>query len=108
LARPEPARTGTQAGDGEPGRVVDEQGQLCQSLRRKGKLLEVLAADLAHAQGFGADAGLLGQDARGELVGAHFEAEERGCGAYRFFDRNAVGQIALKPVRRVEGDVGDE
>ena len=101
-----PPRAGAKRGDGERGRIVDIERQLGQPLAGEGELLEILAAELAAPQGFGGHLGLLGKDAGGELVGAHFEAEEG--------DRRAV--IELAPVAlpfevllgAVEGDIGGQ
>jgi hypothetical protein len=51
---------------------------------------------------------LLGEDAGGELVGRHFEAEEADAGAGRFLGRDPVLHVADVTLGGVEGDVGGE
>ena len=80
----QPAGAGAQRGDGQAGRVVDVERQALQFGRGAGQLAEFLLADLAHAQVLGADPRLLGEDASRELVGRHFEAEQRDRRAGRF------------------------
>src|SRR3546814_17657937 len=54
----------------------DLERQFGEALAGEGQLLELVTAELAHAQALAADFRLFGQNARRQLVGAHFEAEE--------------------------------
>jgi hypothetical protein len=103
-----PPRPRAQAADGQRRGIVDIERQFGQALAGERKLLEILAADAAHAQRFGTDARLFGQDTRGELVRAHFQAEEGDRRADRILGGDAIGLVAPQPVGRIEGDVGDE
>ena len=109
MAPLEAACAGAQRGDREARRIVDIERQFGQALACEGELLKILAADLAHAQGFGRDARLFGQDTGGELVGAHFQAEEGGGCAYRLgrLDPVAHGVVDIT-LRSVESDVGHQ
>ena len=104
----QPPGAGAQRRDGEARRVVDIERQRLEIGGGAGEVAEILLADLAHAQRFGADPGLLGEDAGGELVGRHFEAEEGDAGAGRAIGGDAVLDVLDHPPRRVEGDVGGE
>ena len=99
---------GAQRGDGEAGRVVDVERQRFELGGGAGEASEILLADLAHAQRFRADPGLLGEDSGGELVGRHFEAEEDDRGAGRFVGRDAVLHVAHVAAGGVEADIGGE
>src|SRR3546814_1852491 len=57
-------------------RSVDEQGQGLELLRGAAQLLELVLADLAHAQRLARHPRLFGEHAGRKLVGRHFEAEE--------------------------------
>ena len=70
------AGAGAQRGDGEARRVVDVERQRLELAGGAREVAEILLADLAHAEVLRADPRLLGEDAGGELVGRHFEAEE--------------------------------
>ncbi len=72
----EAAGAGAKRGDGQAGRVVDVERKRLQVRRGPGEVAEFLLADLAHAEVLGGDPRLLGEDAGGELVGRHFEAEQ--------------------------------
>ena len=98
--------TGAKRGDGQAGRVVDVERQALQFRGGAGELAELLLADLAHSEVFGADPGLLGEDSSRELIGGHFEAEQRHRRTSRFARLDAVLIVAQKPPRRSETDVG--
>ena len=102
------ACAGAQRTDGERRSIVNVERQFGEALAGEGKLLEVLAADAAHAQRLGADARLFGQNTRGELVRAHFEAEEGHRRPDRVLYRHAVRQIAAEAVCRIERNIGDK
>jgi len=97
-------RAGAQRADGQRGRIVDIERQFGKPLAGVGQLLEILAAQFTAAQRLGGNLGLFGQDTGGQLVAAHFEAEEG--------DRRAIVELAALalPVEvlfgAVEGDVG--
>ena len=67
---------------------------------------EILAADPAHAQGFRTDARLFGKDTRGQLVGAHFEAEEGNRCAGGFFRLDPLRFVLREALGTGKGDVG--
>ena len=90
------------------GRVVDIERQALQLGGSAREVAEILLADLAHAQVFGADARLLGEDTRRQLVGRHFEAEERDRRAGRLRRLDPVLLIAHAAAGGVERDVGGE
>ncbi len=73
----EPPGARAQRRDRQARRIVDKQRQAFKITRRTRKIAEILLADLAHAQIFRADPGLLGKDTRRQLIGRHFEAKER-------------------------------
>ncbi|PAV66731.1 hypothetical protein WR25_03666 [Diploscapter pachys] len=79
-----------QRADRQAAGIVDEQGQLFELGCCGGELAELRLADLAHAQRFGTDLRLFGQNTRRQLVGAHFQAEEHDLRADRFAWRDAV------------------
>jgi hypothetical protein len=106
MAALEAAGAGAQRGDGEAGRVIDEQRQRFQFGRGAREIAEILLADLAHAQQFATNPRLLRQDTRGKLIGGHFEAEKGDLCADRFFGRNTVFLIAQPAARSVEGQIG--
>ena len=97
-----------QRGDRQRRGIVDVQRQFGKALAGERELLEILAADLAHPQHFARNARLFGQNTRGKLVGAHFQAEKRHRRADRFVRSDPICQIAAHPVGGVEGDVGGE
>src|SRR3546814_2382529 len=66
--------------DRQAGRIVDEQRQRLERLRRTAQLLELLLADLAHAERLARHARLFGEHARRELIGRHVEAEKSDIG----------------------------
>ncbi len=99
----QPACAGAQRGDRKCRGIVDIERQIGQPLAGIGQRLEILAADLAHAQRFGRNARLFGQDTRGELILAHFEAEHGDAGTHRFLD--PVLDVALQPRGAIVGDV---
>ena len=104
----ETARARPERGDRQRGGIVDEQWQRLQVLRRAAQRLEIVAADLAHAQRLARNARLLGKDARRELVGGHFEAEKGDLGAHVLVAFDPVVLVAAKALRSVERDVGGE
>ncbi len=104
----QPAHAGVQCADRQAGGVVDEQRQVLEIGGGGSELVELGLADLAHAQRLGRNPRLLRQNARGELVGRHFEAEERHLGTDRFGRGDAVAHVAHPALRGVEGDVGGE
>src|SRR3546814_11876687 len=77
-------------------RSVDEQGQGLELLRGAAQLLELVLADLAHAQRLARHPRLFGEHAGRKLVGRHFEAEEGDLRAHLLLGRNAVVLIAAK------------
>ena len=97
-----------QRGDGQAGRVVDVERQALELGGGARQLAEVLLADLAHAQIFRADPRLLGEDARGELVGRHFEAEQGDRRAGRLVRLEPVLLVAQEALGGGEADVGAE
>ncbi len=74
-------------------RHIDEPRELA--------LVDVAAADIG-----GRDLGLLGEDTRGELLGAHFEREEADLSAIGGLAVAVGRDLALPGARHVEGDVG--
>ncbi len=95
----EPARARAQRRDGQRRRVVDVERQALELLRHDHHPLEVVVRQLAAADALGGNAGLLGQDAGGELLGRHLEREERD-------DVIPVGLGVLDRARGVERHVG--
>ncbi len=104
----QPARAGAQGRDGQARRIVDEQRQFLQFPRGAGQVLEIGAADLAHAQRFAADPRLLRQHAGRQLIGGHFEREEGSLGPHILFGRDAVRIVAQPAGRGIIGNVGGE
>ena len=104
----EPPGPCAQRRDGKRGRIVDIERKLVQPLTGEAQFLEILAADLAHAQQFAADFSLFGENAGGELIRAHFQAEKCHGGANRFFLRNTILDIAQQPVSGIERDIGGQ
>jgi hypothetical protein len=102
----EPASAGAERGDGEARRVVNVERQTLQLGSRAGERTELLLADAAHAQVFRADARLLGEDARGELVGRHFEAEQRDRCTGRLRRLDPVLLVLQQPLGRGKPDIG--
>ena len=103
------AGAGAQRCDGERRGVVDIQRQGGETLAGEGQFLEFLAADMAHAERLGADARLLGENAGGQLGGAHVEREEGHWRADGLIGGDAVlGGVGEEAFGGVEGDVGDQ
>ena len=104
----ETARPGGELGDGDAAGLVDVEGDLLHLARRLGDAVEVLFGDVAAADLVGGDLALLGDDARGELLGRHFEREEADDAAVDGLVA-AVGLLAeFVGLGDVEGDVGGE
>ncbi len=104
----EPARACAKRGDGQPRRVVDVERQRLEVGGGAGQLAELLLADLAHAQIFAADPRFLGKDAGGELIGRHFQAEDRNWRTGRLGGIDPVFLVAGEALRGREGHVGGE
>ena len=81
-------------GDGDAAGLIDEQREAGHFLAGLDQALELGLVDHAAADLLRRDAGLLGHDARGELLGRHFEREEAD-------DRAVVARIARAEVRSV-------
>ena len=104
----QPAGAGGDGGDGERGGVVDEERAVLQRLGGLDEAAHLLLGHVAVADLVRGDAGGLGEDAGGELLGGHLEREEADDAA---FDGafGAVGPGALLVgAGDVEGDVGGE
>ena len=102
------AGAGGDGGDRQRGGVVDEERAVLQRLGRLDEAAHLLLGHVAVADLVRGDAGGLGEDAGGELLGGHLEREEADDAA---FDRAfaAVGPGALLVgAGDVEGDVGGE
>ena len=69
-------------------------------------LIEIVGADAAAPDLVGGNAGLLGDDTRGELLGRHFQREEADDAAIGRFGMAVGAYIALPGIGDVEGDVG--
>ena len=89
-----------------PGVSSMYSGRLCSSPAARASWRNSCWLILPHAQILGADPRLLGEDARGELVGRHFEAEHRDRRAGRFARLDAVLGVAQEALRGGESDVG--
>src|SRR5205085_11124019 len=102
----EPAGPGHQLGDRKAAGFVDIEGQRLQLDRVVADLLEISLVDAAAADRARGNAGALGDDTGGELLGRHFAGEEA--------DHAAVGRLGgavglhLRYIGfgDVEGDVG--
>src|SRR3546814_5792566 len=90
----QPPRTGAQRSDGKRRRIVDIERKLLEIGRRAGKVAELVAADLAHEQAFGAYARLFGQNTGGQLVCPPFQREEGDARARRLAFVDAVLPVA--------------
>ena len=77
MAALETAGAGAQARDGERRCVVDEEGQPFHRLAGADDPDEIRIPHLAAPELVGRNLGLLGEDPRRELLGRHFEREER-------------------------------
>ena len=108
----EPARAGRQLGDGDAAGLVDVERDGGHFLADLDQRLNSLLVDHAAPDLLRGDAGLLGQDAGGELLGRHFQREEADHGAVvaRIVGRQigALAQRARRERAHVEGDVGGE
>ena len=71
----EAAGAGTQGGDRQRRRVVDEEIEVLELVANREHAVEVGADQLALADLLRRDLGLLGDHARGELLGRHFQGE---------------------------------
>ena len=88
----EPARAGRELGDRDAAGLVDVERQRGHLLAGLDQALELGLVDHAAADLLRGDAGLLGEDAGGELLGRHFEREEAD-------DRAVVAGIVGSQVR---------
>ena len=73
-----------------------------------GDALELVGVDVAAADQRGGDAGLLGDDAGGELLGRHFEREEADDAAVLGLQAAVGERVAAVGPGDVVGDVGGE
>lgn len=101
-------RARAQGGDGQRRCVVDEQVEMLELLADRQDLVEVAAQQLALADLLRRDAGLLGENTRGELFGRHFQREEADHGAIGHLGLAVVAMLLAIGLHRVEGDVGGE
>ena len=102
----QPARTRPQGGDRERRRIVDEEWQFLQFAARTRQFTEIFPRNLTHAQQFGTDARLFGQDTRCQLVGGHFEAEKGDLGPCPLGLFDPVFAFPDPATRSVERNVG--
>ena len=102
----EAPRARAQPGDGEAGRVVDEEWHRGKPLARLDEAVEVLARHLALADVVGRHARFLGQDARRELLGRHFEREEADARAVLGLQAAVAKALRPEGAGGVEADVG--
>ena len=93
----QPPGAGGEGGDGQGGGVVDPERNTLQIARRLDDAAEFVLLHIAAAELFGINLRLFGQDAGGELFGAHFQAEKP--------DRAAVHR-AFGPVRTFALTIG--
>src|SRR6202035_3664351 len=95
-------------GDVETAGLVDEQGQMLKLDGHVLELVEALLVDAAAPDRAGGNAGLLGNNAGGELLGRHFEREEADDAAIGGFDVPVRPHLAAPAAGDVIGDVGGE
>src|SRR6202035_2884161 len=96
-------------GDVETAGLVDEQGQMLKLDGHVLELVEALLVDAAAPDRAGGNAGLLGYDAGGELLGRHFEREEAYDAAVGGFGVTVRPDFTRAPAAGdVVGDVGGE
>ncbi len=102
----EAARTGRELRDGNAAGLVDMQGKALHFSHSLMQATELLAAHVTTADLERGHAGLLGDDTCGELLGAHFEAEEADNTAGNGFQRAIRLALAAPGLGDVVGDVG--
>ena len=85
-----------------------KNGRFCNSIESSLMLLEIGLADVAAPDLVGRDAGLLGDDAGGELFGRHFQREEADDAAIDGHDVAVGAHLAAPGLGDVVGDVGGE
>ncbi len=88
--------------------LVDEQRQMLQFDAHVLELIEVALVDGAAPDRARGNAGLLGDDAGGELLGRHFEREEADDAAIGGLDVPVGPDLAVPAAGDVIGDVGGE
>ena len=94
--------------DGEAAGGVDVKRQRLQFAADFDDAVEFVLGDLAAADALGGNAGLLGDDAGGQLLARHFQREEGDDAAVRHLHR-AIGLVlGLVGLGDVIGDVGGE
>ena len=104
----QPARAGGELRDRQAAGFVDVERQRLQLDRVVADLLEIGLADAAAADHAGRDAGLLGENTRGELFGGHFAGEEADDAAVDGLHRAVGLHFGAVRLGDVVGDVGGE
>src|SRR5262249_54028125 len=94
--------------DGQSARLVDEERQVLQLDRHVLDSLEVPFVDAAAPDRARRNTALLGDDARGKLLGRHFEREEAADAAVHGVDMSVGAYFATPGARDVVGNVGGE
>ncbi len=103
----QPAAAGAQRGDGDGRGVVDHQRQAGELAADLDEAVEIPLLDVAAADLVAGDARVLGQQAGGELVGAHLERED-GDGAARLHPLPLLVGFAQQGLGGAEGDLRGE